>query len=86
MLQMLFTEIPSFYWKADYVPITYALEPLEMKIPHGSGDGEMSLRMAIQRSLYIYVAEVILHRHMLSEPPFSARMTATKSIRDSVFS
>ncbi len=24
--------------------------------------------MAIQRSLYIYVAEVILHRHMLSEP------------------
>ncbi|KAK0455565.1 uncharacterized protein EV420DRAFT_1554362 [Desarmillaria tabescens] len=68
VMQMLFTVIPSFYWKAHYVPITYALETFGMKISYGSGDGEVTLRMAIQRSLYIYVAEEILHRHMRSEP------------------
>ncbi len=74
MMQMLFTEIPSFYWKADYVPITYAFEPLETKIPHGSGDGEMTLRMAIQRSLYIFVAENILCRPMYYQPPPYSRL------------
>ncbi len=68
LMQMLFAEIPSFYWKADYVPITYALESFGMEIPLGSGDGEVTLRRAIQTSLYIYATENILHRHMLSEP------------------
>ncbi|PBK65626.1 hypothetical protein ARMSODRAFT_917406 [Armillaria solidipes] len=53
VMQMLFTEIPSFYWKADYVPITYALESSGMKIPSESDDGEVTLRVAIQKSLYI---------------------------------
>ncbi|SJL01202.1 uncharacterized protein ARMOST_04520 [Armillaria ostoyae] len=68
VMQMLFSEIPSSYWKADYVPITYALESFGMKIPPESDDGEVTLRMAIQSSLYIYVSENILCRHMLSEP------------------
>ncbi len=72
VMQMLYTEIPSFYWKADYVqPITYALDTFEMKIPSESDNGEVTLRMAIQRTLYIYVAEVILHRHMRFEYTFS---------------
>ncbi len=67
VMQMLFTEIPSLYWKADYVPQTYALESFGMKIPSESDNGEVTLRMAIQRSLYIYVAEDILHYYLLFE-------------------
>ncbi|KAK0227006.1 hypothetical protein EDD85DRAFT_854491, partial [Armillaria nabsnona] len=68
VMQMLFVEIPSLYWKADYVPTTYALESFGMNIPSESDDSEMTLRMAIQRSLYIYVAENILHDYMLLQP------------------
>ncbi|KAK0448053.1 hypothetical protein EV421DRAFT_110298 [Armillaria borealis] len=72
VMQMLFIEIPSFYWKADYVPITYALESFGMKFPSESDDGEVTLRVAVQRSLYIYVAEDIFY-HMLYEPTMFRR-------------
>ncbi|KAK0448057.1 hypothetical protein EV421DRAFT_110421 [Armillaria borealis] len=80
VMQMLLTEIPSFYWKADYVPITYALESFGMKIPSESEDREVTLRVAIQRSLYIYVAEDILHCHMRWEP-----MMFCQNDRDEIF-
>ncbi|KAK0226995.1 hypothetical protein EDD85DRAFT_854420, partial [Armillaria nabsnona] len=67
VMQMLFTEIPSLYWKANYVPKTYALESFGMKIPSESDNCEVTLRMAVQRSLYIYVAEDILHYYLLFE-------------------
>ncbi|SJL01209.1 uncharacterized protein ARMOST_04527 [Armillaria ostoyae] len=72
VMQMLFIEIPSFYWKADYVPITYALESFGMKFPSESDDGEVTLRVAVQRSLYIYVAEDIFYQ-MLYEPTMFRR-------------
>ncbi|KAK0498097.1 hypothetical protein EDD18DRAFT_1156276 [Armillaria luteobubalina] len=73
VMQMLFTEIPSSYWKADYVPITYALDTLQMKLPSGSNDGDVTLRVAIKKSLYIFVAEDILSWHMRFEPPIICR-------------
>ncbi len=68
VMQMLFTEIPSFYWKADRVNITFSLKTLGTRISIASDDDEVTLRVAINRTLYLYVAEKILHRHMLYEP------------------
>ncbi len=68
VMQMLFTEIPSFYWKADSVEIPFSLETLGTRISIAYDDGDVTLRVAINTTLYLYVAEKILHRHMLYEP------------------
>ncbi len=69
VMQMLFTQIPSFYWKADHVNITFSLETLETRISIASDDGEVTLRVAINKTLYLYVAEKILHHHMRYNEP-----------------
>ncbi|KAK0225551.1 hypothetical protein IW262DRAFT_694624 [Armillaria fumosa] len=68
VMQLLFIEIPSFYWSADFIPSnTQVLERDGMKIPYEDGVAT-TLRMAIQGGLYLYVAEVILQAHMRIEP------------------
>ncbi|KAK0479960.1 hypothetical protein EDD18DRAFT_1206501 [Armillaria luteobubalina] len=68
VMQMLFAEMPSLYWKVDYVPNTFTLKPCDVEIPYTSGDGRVTLRRAIRRTLYIYVAHILYHYCMDSEP------------------
>ncbi|KAK0195054.1 hypothetical protein F5146DRAFT_1024016 [Armillaria mellea] len=63
VMQLLFTEIPSFYWRADYISPIHFMERKGMKIPYEDGVAT-TLQMAIQGGLYLYVAEVILQDHV----------------------
>ncbi|KAK0505124.1 hypothetical protein EDD18DRAFT_1127831 [Armillaria luteobubalina] len=66
-MQLLFTEIPPFYWRADFTSPIHLVDRKGMKIPYEDGIAT-TLRMAIQGGLYLYVAEVILQAHMRIEP------------------
>ncbi|KAK0448776.1 hypothetical protein EV421DRAFT_1484787 [Armillaria borealis] len=63
VMQLLFTEIPPFYWRADFISPIHFIERKGMKIPY-EDDVATTLRMAIQGGLYLYVAEVILQDHV----------------------
>ncbi|KAK0222222.1 hypothetical protein IW262DRAFT_1379032 [Armillaria fumosa] len=63
VMQLLFTEIPSYYWRADFVPLIRFIERKGMKIPYEDGVAT-TLRTAIQGGLYLYVAEVILQDYV----------------------
>ncbi|KAK0505116.1 hypothetical protein EDD18DRAFT_325355 [Armillaria luteobubalina] len=66
VMQLLFIEIPSFYWSANFTPSTQVIDRQGMKIPYRDGIAT-TLRMAIQECLYQYVAEVLLQDHMCIE-------------------
>ncbi|KAK0195061.1 hypothetical protein F5146DRAFT_1024031 [Armillaria mellea] len=68
VMQLLFIEIPSFYWGANFIPpSTQVIERKGWKFPYTDGVAT-TLRMAIQGCLYLYVAEVLLQDHMRIEP------------------
>ncbi|KAK0225559.1 hypothetical protein IW262DRAFT_1491163 [Armillaria fumosa] len=68
VMQLLFIEIPSFYWTADFIPPrTQVIERKGWKFPYIDGVAT-TLRMAVRECLYLYVAEVVLQDHTRIEP------------------
>ncbi len=70
--QLLFIEIPLSYWSPDFIPPTPVIEREGMKI-FDEDSTVTTLRMAIQRGLYLYVAEVILLQDQLFHMHFGQR-------------
>ncbi|SJK97122.1 uncharacterized protein ARMOST_00373 [Armillaria ostoyae] len=70
--QLLFIEIPMSYWSPGFIPPTPVIEREGMKLFDEDSTGT-TLRMAIQRGLYLYVAEVILFQDQLFHMHFGER-------------
>ncbi|KAK0455548.1 uncharacterized protein EV420DRAFT_1765585 [Desarmillaria tabescens] len=70
VMQILFTMIPPFYWSADFTPPTQFIECCGIKILYGD-TAVATLGTAIQESLYLYVAEVILRHHQCAIFPLN---------------
>ncbi|SJK98039.1 uncharacterized protein ARMOST_01295 [Armillaria ostoyae] len=68
VMRMLFDVIPSSYWGADFTRPTEVFQCKEMTFFKDGDDGTATtIRDAICKSLYLYVAEVILPRYILHE-------------------